>query len=110
MSNTLKELSEHLINIEDHSPIQSAEKYHLAKRGEEIDVPIYVETVDKLLKYYENLDYSTVVTMYLDLCDTLDSARNQPDTTFNLPHVISYNKSIALGLIINAHIREQKTV
>ena len=111
MSNTLREITDHLLNVQT-PPIKSVENYYKAKRGEEVPAPVYVEVVDKLLEYYENLNYETVVTMYLDLCDTLDSARGSElnFATPNLPHIITYNKSMALGIIINKHIDSKKSV
>ena len=63
--------------------------------------PLDLSLIENCLKYYEGIDIVMATSLYLDMCNTLFSAKSSDFTTLNNPHVVLYNKSVALAKIIN---------
>ena len=65
--------------------------------------PVDPVLVENCMKYYEGVDLVVATSLYLDICNTLLSAKESDFSIPNNPHIVLFNKSIALAKIINKY-------
>jgi hypothetical protein len=103
MNHTLLDHMKGILNNPEISRIAAEDYYHKAKSGKDVNVPVDVAFIDSMLEFYKDLSRREMLAIYLDLANTLAFAQSDDFQKMNTPHVVTYNKSIALAILLNRH-------